>query len=75
MKGRTYNYVSFKVRRNSLNLTFNLNTMSYLYIGVRAIFCQGGGGGGKPSAQKILLSCPNFYKTVEQKRGPYDATT
>ena len=32
MKGRTYNYVSFKVRRNSLNLTFNLNTVSYLYL-------------------------------------------
>ena len=34
-----------------------------------------GGGGGKPFAQNILTSCPNFYKTVEQKRGPYDATT
>ena len=33
------------------------------------------GGGGKPFAQKILASCLNFYKTVEQKRGPYDATT
>ena len=44
------------------------------FIGVRAIFCQGGGG-GKPFAQKILASCPDFYKTVEQKRGPYDATT
>ena len=43
-------------------------------IGVRAIFCQGGGGGGKPFAQKTLASCPNFYNTVEQKRGPYDAT-
>ena len=28
------------------------------------------GGGGKPFAQKIFASCPNFYKTVEQKRGP-----
>ena len=28
------------------------------------------GGGGKPFAQKILASCPNVYKTVEQKRGP-----
>ena len=33
------------------------------------------GGGGKPFSQKTLASCPNFYKTVEQKRGPYDATT
>ena len=33
------------------------------------------GGGGKPFAQKILASCPIFYKTVERKRGPYDATT
>ena len=32
-------------------------------------------GGGKPFAQKIHASCPNFYKTVEKKRGPYDATT
>ena len=45
--------------------------------GVRAIFDRGGGGwrGGKPFAQKIHASCPNFYKTVEKKRGPYDATT
>ena len=27
------------------------------------------GGGGRPFAQKILASCPNFYKTVEKKRG------
>ena len=24
--------------------------------------------------KKILASCPNFYKTVEKKWGPYDAT-
>ena len=36
-------------------------------IGVRAIFAR---GGGKPFAQKIFAICPNFYKTVEQKRGP-----
>ena len=42
-------------------------------IGVRAIFFAR--GGGKLFAQKTLASCPNFYKTVEQKRGPYDATT
>ena len=35
-------------------------------------FCQ---GGGKLFAQKILASCPNFYETVEKKRGSYDATT
>ena len=29
-----------------------------------------GGGGGKPFAQKNFASCSNFYKTVEQKRGP-----
>ena len=28
------------------------------------------GGGGNPFAQKILASCPNFYKTVERKLGP-----
>ena len=40
-------------------------------IGVRAIFGQGrGGGSGNPFAQKILASCPNFYKTVERKLGP-----
>ena len=33
------------------------------------------GGGDKPFAQKILATCPNFYETVEKKRGPYDATT
>ena len=32
-------------------------------------------GGGKPFAQKILASCPNFYETVRKKRGSYDATT
>ena len=37
-------------------------------IGVRAIFFAR--GGGKPFAQNIFASCPNFYKTVEQKRGP-----
>ena len=26
-------------------------------------------GDGKPFAQKILASCPNFYKTVEKKQG------
>ena len=36
-------------------------------IGVRAIFCR---GGRNPFAQKILASCPNFYKTVERKLGP-----
>ena len=34
-------------------------------IGVREIFCQG--GGGKPFAQKHLASCPNFYERVEKK--------
>ena len=48
-------------------------------IGVRSIFLPGGkgrgGGGGKILARKILASCPNFYETVEKRRGPYDATT
>ena len=38
------------------------------HIGVREIFCQ---GGGKPFAQKILVSVPNFYKRVQKKRRPY----
>ena len=38
------------------------NILVFMCIGVRAIFCQ---GGGKPFAQKILASCPNFYETVE----------
>ena len=48
---------------------------SRVAISVRAIFCQREGGrkGGKLFAQKILASCPNFYETVEKKRGPYDA--
>ena len=29
-------------------------------------------GGDEPFAQKILSSCPNFYGTVERKRGSYD---
>ena len=50
-----------------------IKKLSGKIIGVRAIFCRGwGGGGGKPFAQKILGSCPNFYETVEKKRGPYD---
>ena len=48
-------------------------------IVVRAIFCPeregGGGGGGKLFAQKPLPCRPNFYETVEKKRGSYDATT
>ena len=33
-------------------------------------------GGGKPFAQKIIASCPNFYETLvyEKKRGPYFVT-
>ena len=31
-----------------------------------------GVGGGKTFAQKIVASCPNFYETVEKKRGPYE---
>ena len=41
-------------------------------IGVRASFAR---GGGKPFAQKILASCPNFYETVKKKRGSYHAPT
>ena len=40
-------------------------------VGVREIFCQGGGGGGKPFAQKNLAGCPNFYKRVGKKGGPH----
>ena len=47
----------------------------YIAIGVRAIFCPEGGGGSKLFAQKPLASRPNFYETVEKKRGSYDATT
>ena len=42
------------------------------FIGVQTFFYQ---GGGKPFAQKILLSYPNFYETVERKQGSYDAQT
>ena len=28
-------------------------------------------GGGKPFAQKIFASVPNFYKRAEKKQGPY----
>ena len=33
-------------------------------------FLPGREGGGKPFAQKIVVSYLNFYKTVEQRRGP-----
>ena len=46
---------------------FNVTVKLFLSIGVRVIFCQ---GGGKPFAQKIFASCSNFNKTVEQKGGP-----
>ena len=76
------NYTNYSNYTNYTNYTSNtlttptkptklchttLNTSTH--TGVRAIFCRG--GGGKPFAQKTLASCPNFYKTVEQKRGPY----
>ena len=48
------------------------HALMLIIIGVRAISCL---GGGKPFAQKILPSCPNFYETVEKKRGRYDAIT
>ena len=44
----------------------------YSHLGVRAFFAR---EGGEPFAQKILTSCPNFYETVERKRGSYDALT
>ena len=43
--------------------------LPYLGIGVRAIFCQGAGG-GNPFAKTILARCPNIYKKVERKLGP-----
>ena len=61
---------------NFIFFNFNVNIRGSIVIGVREIFCQGGGGGGgEPFAQKILASCPNFYETVEKKRGSYDALT
>ena len=33
------------------------------------------GGAVNYLPKKIPPSCPNFYETVEKKRGPYDATT
>ena len=47
---------------------FAVNSKRHLYIGVRAFFCQGGGG-GEPSAQKILTSCPNFTKQSKGNEG------
>ena len=45
----------------------SLRSPSHLIIGVRAISGQ---GGGKSFAQKFFASCSNFYKSVEQTRGP-----
>ena len=65
-------YLSSRAEACSMHVRcFACHVKVVLHIGVRAIF----GRGGKPFAQKILASCPNFYKTVEKKRGPYDATT
>ena len=44
-------------------------------IGGRAFFARGGGGAVDHLPQKILTSCPNFYETVERKRGSYDVPT
>ena len=41
------------------------------FIGVREIFCQ---GGGKPFAQKILASVPKFTKEPKRNEG-HIATT
>ena len=57
-----------EVREATVNDPVPLEVMD-IVISVRAFFCQ---GGGEPIAQKILSSCPNFYETVERKRGSYD---
>ena len=41
-----------------------------MYLRRTGYFLPGGGGGGKPFAPKIIASYLNFYKTVEQRRGP-----
>ena len=47
-----------------------------LYIDVREIFCQGGGGAVNHLPKKFSQVARIFPKrTVEKKRGPYDATT
>ena len=43
-------------------------------IAVRAIFCKWGGGGNQ-LPEKFLQVAQIFSKTVEKKRGPYDAIT
>lgn len=40
----------------------NIPAQEKIDIGVRAIFCRG--GGGELFSQKILTSCPNVYETV-----------
>ena len=55
--------------REHMDTYWSTKNISGFIIGVRAIFCRGWGG-GNPFAQKILASCPSFYKTVERKLGP-----
>ena len=57
------------------SLHFKVNINQTIYLGHRRTSNFFSRGGGKPFAQKILSSCPNFYETVETKQGPYDAIT
>ena len=58
-------------------LEFITNFGSITNIGVREIFCQGGGGGAVNLLPKKFSQVARILtkRTVEKKRGPHDATT
>ena len=59
---------------NQFSLTLLLTMRAYFVcvkcIGVRAIFCQGGAVNHLPKNFLQVAQNANFYKTVDQKRGP-----
>ena len=75
-----FSWISTKTSRRSSLITENLRFYARFAHSHTGNFSPGGwgaggGGVGKLFAQKILASCPNFYETVENKWGSYDATT
>ena len=53
------------VKKGNWALSIQQKFRFEIFISVREIFSQGGGG-GKPFAQKHLAGCPNFYGRVEK---------
>ena len=71
-KNRTSTFFLFWQHEGHFRPGVIANILARINIGVRAIFLPGGAVNHLP---KIIASCPNFYETVEKKRGSYDALT